>query len=689
MTNIYKLPIVLLVLIVCNFFLSCEHNVTEPAGQKTKVQFTFQKTNHNFYGKGWRRGEHSSERSKNISFTTKETLSKTNEQIDEVKVLCLDMTQWYDVDEFIKAWNATEQYSLFDTTLWDDSRDDWENISLTLKSYTGDFYQVVGELNLSIIDSIAKGTINLNPGLNYFLYCFRSGGTTVYINETDAEIVEGEDNVVRLDSSAVDFTPEIPGSPYPVDGATGVSTSVTLNWECYDAESDTLTYYIYFGTESDPPYYSMTNENSYILSGLSAGTTYHWKIEAYDADYNSSEGPVWSFTTGGSSSIPAAPTLYMPADRATDQPTSLSLEWNSSSLATSYNLQVSANNSFSSYIYNQNVGSSTYYQVTGLSNNTTYYWRVNASNSYGTSGWSTVRSFTTGSASTNGWITQTSPTSDNLYSVYFPGTSTGFAVGSYGTIINTTNGGTNWTLQTSGTSNTLLGVYFVSLTTGWAVGYNGTILKTTNSGSSWVTQSSGITDDLYAVCFTSSTIGYVGGYGGVILKTSDGGSTWNIQSSPTTSDLWSMYFTSSTTGWAVGQYGTIIKTTNSGSTWSIQNSNTSTLLNSICFNSSASGIAVGSNGIIVQTNDGGNNWSLQTSTVSSSIYWIHFYPSSSTGWAVGSDGLILKTTNGGSNWATQDSPTSNSFFSVFAASTNVCYAVGSSGTIIYTSSGGN
>ena len=58
----------------------------------------------------------------------------------------------------------------------------------------------------------------------------------------------------------------------------------------------------------------------------------------------------------------------------------------------------------------------------------------------------------------------------------------GFAVGSSGTILKTTNSGTTWTILPSRTTNNLYSVNFADTTTGYAVGDIGTILKTTNSG---------------------------------------------------------------------------------------------------------------------------------------------------------------------------------------------------------------
>jgi hypothetical protein len=91
---------------------------------------------------------------------------------------------------------------------------------------------------------------------------------------------------------------------------------------------------------------------------------------------------------------PAAPSLSSPSDGATDQSGSLTLSWNSSTNATGYNLQVDNNPDFSSAAVDQSV-SGTSQEVSGLSDNKTFYWRVCASNPAGTGAWSNVWEFTT------------------------------------------------------------------------------------------------------------------------------------------------------------------------------------------------------------------------------------------------------------------------------------------------------
>jgi hypothetical protein len=69
--------------------------------------------------------------------------------------------------------------------------------------------------------------------------------------------------------------------------------------------------------------------------------------------------------------------------------------WSTVSGAISYGLQVSINANFSTTVINLTGLSSLNRTITGLAEGTTYYWRVNASNSAGTGAWSTVFSFTT------------------------------------------------------------------------------------------------------------------------------------------------------------------------------------------------------------------------------------------------------------------------------------------------------
>ncbi|MGQ9604224.1 MAG: S8 family serine peptidase [bacterium] len=106
---------------------------------------------------------------------------------------------------------------------------------------------------------------------------------------------------------------------------------------------------------------------------------------------------LYTLFDGGQPTIPNPPTLVSPANGATNVSIPVTLTWNASSGATSYNVQVSTNSSFTSLVYNQTGITSTSTTVSNLSEGTLYYWRVSATNSAGTSAWSSVWSFTTAS----------------------------------------------------------------------------------------------------------------------------------------------------------------------------------------------------------------------------------------------------------------------------------------------------
>jgi hypothetical protein len=155
---------------------------------------------------------------------------------------------------------------------------------------------------------------------------------------------------------------------------------------------------------------------------------------------------------------------------------------------------------------------------------------------------------------------------------------TGTAVGSGGTILRTTNGGTTWNLQLSGTYFDLAGVSNIDTNNGFVVGYysewphyySGEILSTSNGGNDW---SILVVFDNYFVLnnvfFTESSNGTVVGKDllqvqGLILRTTDVGENWITQASGTQNALNRVYFTDNLTGWIVGDGGTILHTTNGG-----------------------------------------------------------------------------------------------------------------------------
>jgi len=143
--------------------------------------------------------------------------------------------------------------------------------------------------------------------------------------------------------------------------------------------------------------------------------------------------------------------------------------------------------------------------------------------------------------SQSGWYIQNSGTTENLYDVSFTDANTGTAVGASGTIVRTTNGGTNWTSQWFVITDYFSDVSFTDENTGTVVGYSGTILRTTNGGTNWSSQTSGTTYQLTGVYFTDANTGTAVGEGGTILRTTNGGVTFINQISSEIPQRFSLY----------------------------------------------------------------------------------------------------------------------------------------------------
>ena len=92
---------------------------------------------------------------------------------------------------------------------------------------------------------------------------------------------------------------------------------------------------------------------------------------------------------------PGAVALSNPADGAIDVPSLPTYEWTSIANASTYDLQVAADQAFVSIVESVNVSTTSHVATVSLTPLTTYFWRVRAVNGCAPGQWSEIREFTT------------------------------------------------------------------------------------------------------------------------------------------------------------------------------------------------------------------------------------------------------------------------------------------------------
>ena len=150
-------------------------------------------------------------------------------------------------------------------------------------------------------DEIKEGVTNVV--LATIIFESKAKGSTC-INLTVTKIDDDEgypiDVIVENASLSVfiNHPPAKPHSPYPANGATNVTITTTLSWQCSDVDNNEITYDVYFGTSSNPPKVaSNITSNSYNPGTLQYSTTYYWKVVAWDEHRAKNSSQIWYFTT--------------------------------------------------------------------------------------------------------------------------------------------------------------------------------------------------------------------------------------------------------------------------------------------------------------------------------------------------------------------------------------------------------
>jgi len=213
-------------------------------------------------------------------------------------------------------------------------------------------------------------------------------------------------------------------------------------------------------------------------------------------------------------------------------------------------------------------GASWGYQSGGLPSSYLYGVSFNGTNnglavgytSEGNNAYGLIRRTTNGGRT---WIGQSTPRP--LYAVSMTDSNVGVTVGTWGTVLWITDGGSTWTNRLGGSNRTFLGVSCIDPRTATIVGENGIIFRTTDAGITWQQQLNIPNITLLSVSFADANHGTVVGQSGIVLRTTNGGTTWTQQTLPTFW-LWAVSFADTNVGIIVGE-NSIYRTTNGGETW--------------------------------------------------------------------------------------------------------------------------
>ncbi len=537
--------------------------------------------------------------------------------------------------------------------------------------------------------------------------------------------------------------PSAPTLATPTNGALNQPITLTLGW---NPSASATTYRLQVSMSSA---FSTTafDDSTITMASKQVGplvnnATYYWRVKAKNAGGSSAWSSVWSFTT--IVTAPSAPMLALPANSSTGVSTSLTLSWNVSRGATSYRLQVYTGLAIT--VVDQSGIADTSYTVSGLANNTTYFWRVSAMNVGGTSNWSNSWSFTTilatptlvtpSDSTVNQPINLTLQWNPSAGAIWYRlqiSTSPAFITTTFDDSTITTTSREVGPLVNNTTYYWRVKARNLANMSAWSSVWNFTTiiiatpkLASPSNGSvnepivltlSWnpatgaeayrlqVSTDSAFTMTIFDDSTITATRKQIGPltigttfYWRVNAKNAVATSpysevwsfttseiTWSLQTSGTTRDLHSVYFVDASTGWAVGDSGITLKTIDGGGFGRAQSVGNN-LLSSVYFVDASTGWAVGRSGTIIKTTDSGISWEAYSGEPNhlNSVYFVD----ASTGWAVGHDGIILKTTDGGINWTSQARVTFNWLKSVHFVNTLIGWAVGSFGTIIKTTDGG-
>ena len=248
-------------------------------------------------------------------------------------------------------------------------------------------------VNDTTVDTL--NVVTLSSGMKYYwqVQAINPGGASAFVGP---------------DSFTVMTAPSVPIPALPANNAAYVRPdTLVLKWHSVSTASG----YAIELSDSLSFSHMVVSQDSiadtmFTVTSLKNLQKYYWRVRAYNAGGPGAYSAAYSFTT--IESVPATPVLTSPASSTTGVPRRATLEWNATTLATKYHVEIAtalqiytSGDSIGAFlaqnvVFDTTVADTSLQLFTPLTENTKYYWHVSGVDTAGMGSYSSPFVLTTG-----------------------------------------------------------------------------------------------------------------------------------------------------------------------------------------------------------------------------------------------------------------------------------------------------